>query len=99
MKTKIDKSRVEFEFFRYMKCFTHEFDNRNDELMCDYVDLLHKHIENVNDHYFDALHRNNAYHNEYERAFVVIECETQNEYIAIYDYKHNYVRVAFRVFE
>lgn len=103
MKTRIDKSRVEYEFFRFMRSFTNEFDehdaNENVELMCDYVDVLRYRNDDLFNNYFDACKRNNVNTTFDERAFVVCECETQNEYIVIYNQKYNYVRNAFRVFE
>lgn len=98
MKTTIDKSRVEYEFFRYMRSFTNEFENRDDELMCDYVDALRHEIANVNNIYFDAIRREQTIvNNDNERVFVVIECETQNEYIVVYNVEFNYVSNAYRV--
>ena len=97
MKIAIDKNVVEFEFFRFMKSFTNEFDNRDDELMCDYVDKLRHEIANVNNVYFDAIRRENAHKHANETIFVVIECETQNEFVVFFNHEFNYVTNAFRV--
>jgi len=79
MKTRIDKHDVETSFIDAIYDSNDETFANNNNVYCDVIDVLR---DNEREHYAYDYETN-----ENETMFVVIEMQSQNEYIVAYDAK------------
>lgn len=89
MKTKIDKFDVEKQLIQKLKNRRFDKTHNIDLIACDYIDILRNEM-------IDKYNARDIYVLSNERLFVAIECETQIEFVFVYNETYNEITHLFQ---